>query len=214
MRVLFKQAACIGKKDYSRGINEVPASVADDAHFQNLVRVGLVVSAEGNPAAIVESFHERQKRLADKLAASDPQRRKGPTSPPPVDPSGAGSGDAVNASVPPSPPLESSPEALEDPSEVKSEADSSSAPSSDSEPVFEAAPVGESKDADEAGAVVDLESAAAPASDSDAPSDDEEFDEESGDELEDSSDEESAPDAAPVSGGQVGKKKKKRKNRK
>jgi len=67
MLVKFKQAVHIKKKDYSRGVHEVPVDVLADAYFHRLIQAGLVEDADKIVAPI--SAEERQKQLAEKISA-------------------------------------------------------------------------------------------------------------------------------------------------
>ncbi len=73
MHVVFKQAVCIGDKDFSRGAHNVPVEVQQHPYFLKLVNLGLVVEAEASKVISPQTMQDRQKALADKLMKAQPK---------------------------------------------------------------------------------------------------------------------------------------------
>ncbi len=118
MKLEFKQAVHLkdvhGKgKDYPRGVHEVSQAVFDHPHskqvLHKLAKAGLIL--EPKPEIAPASFYDRQKKLADKLAAQE-------RSPAPVPPA----------------PAAITPESSEEPKADNPPADDSSEPTDAEEP--------------------------------------------------------------------------------
>jgi hypothetical protein len=69
MQYFLKQAVHLGGKDYQRGINELPEKAENDPFFLKCINSGLVTEVEPAKVVAMESFQDRQKKLADKLIA-------------------------------------------------------------------------------------------------------------------------------------------------
>lgn len=68
MNVLFKQACIINGKMFALGQTcEVPADVKNDSYFHDLMKEELIVEVGNEPPHRLESFQERNERLAKKL---------------------------------------------------------------------------------------------------------------------------------------------------
>lgn len=121
MRVQFKQAVHLDGKDYPRGIHEVPEKALQSKFFHKLIKAGLVLDAEAAQVVAPVSEHQRQLKLAEKLAKAKPAAPSAPQAPlgaaddaPPAETEGGGD---VSPSDPPGP------DDLEEDEKTKAEAE-------------------------------------------------------------------------------------------
>lgn len=68
----FKQAVCVLKKDYSRGVHEVPEAAETNPVFLKYVQLGLIVEADVSKVITQASLQDRAKKLHAKLLKKKP----------------------------------------------------------------------------------------------------------------------------------------------
>ena len=66
MRILIKQAVCIGNKDYALGVHEIPESVLKHKFFHQLILAGKAVEADAIQIVSAETLEDRQNKLLNK----------------------------------------------------------------------------------------------------------------------------------------------------